>query len=486
MSSSGSMPEASSVGQLPPSAGGDPEAAILSIAIRVGATMLASGAQTRDVEIAISDVAAGLGLEVSAAVTFSTIAVSYVRAGHRPATLLHLVRDREADFSRLAAASLVARRVGAGEMSAAEAERSLDELDTARAPYRPSVAAVAPGASAAASTLLFGGTVVDGLVTLAIALAIQPVLAMIDRSDLPAFFRVAFGALASSLATAALVGLGLPLNGDLVLTGSLLRFLPGYALVSGIRDLLDQSIISGTARLAEAIVLGAGVAGGTAAGLAFVELFGVRLTIETVGTSDWNGLVVALSAFVAVAAFAVRLGVPARIVGQAGLLGMLAWLPFRAIAFPTGWMDPLVATFAITMGVGMAGRVLARRYQTPTALWVVPAILPFLPGLQIVTAMLAESDVDRVVGLLAAAGTAFVIGTGVASGDIVVATVRIFRDEVVPRAIEVASEGVDTLVVTPFERITARRRPGGPGPQPGAEDVKDVDDRPDRGDHTDA
>ena len=433
------------------------EGAILQLAVRVGAMMLASGAQTRDVELAISRVAAGLGLsDVSAAVTFSTIAVSHGRPGHRPSTLLHLVRDREADFSRLATASHVARAVGSGDMDAAEAERRLDELDTARPSYRPSVVAMAPGVSAAASTLLFGGTLLDVGVTLAIALLVQPILAVIDRSDLPSFFRVAIGALASALMTGALVGFGLPLNGGLVLTGSLLRFLPGYALVSGFRDLIDQSIISGTARLAEALLLGAGVAGGTAAGLAFVEIFDVRLTIAVAGPSDWGFVVTAIAALVAVAAYAVRLGDPPSAVWLAAGLGALAWLPFQALAFPSGAVDPLVATFAIAVGVGMVGRILARRLDVPPALWVVPAILPFLPGLQIVTAMLAESDVEQVVGLLGAATTAFAIGAGVASGDILVTTVRRVRDHVIPGAIEAAAGRVDTLVVTPFERILGR------------------------------
>jgi uncharacterized membrane protein YjjP (DUF1212 family) len=433
------------------------EGAILQLAVRIGATMLASGAQTRDVELAISRVAAGLGLsDVSAAVTFSTIAVSHGRPGHRPATLLHLVRDREADFSRLATASQVARAVGSGDMDIAGAERRLDELDTARPSYRPTVIALAPGVSAAASTLLFGGTLLDVGVTLGIALLVQPILAVIDRSDLPSFFRVAIGALASALMTGALVGFGLPLNGGLVLTGSLLRFLPGYALVSGFRDLIDQSIISGTARLAEALLLGAGVAGGTAAGLAFVEIFDVRLTIAVAGPSDWGFVVTAIAALVAVAAYAIRLGDPPSAVWLAAGLGALAWLPFQALAFPAGAIDPLVATFAIAVGVGMAGRILARRLDVPPALWVVPAILPFLPGLQIVTAMLAESDVEQVVGLLGAATTAFAIGAGVASGDILVTTVRRVRDQVIPGAIEAAAGRVDMLVVTPFERILGR------------------------------
>jgi uncharacterized membrane protein YjjP (DUF1212 family) len=317
---------------------------------------------------------------------------------------------------------------------------------------------VAPSASAAASAVLFGGTLVDALITFGIALLVQPVLASIDRSELPAFFRTAFGAFASTVATAALVGIGLDINGGLVLTGSLLRFLPGYALVSGFRDLLDQSIISGTARVAEAILLGAAVAGGVAAGLAAGDVLGIQLSIVASGPTDWGLLTSSIAALIAVGGYAVRLGVPRAVVAQAAGLGALAWVPFQVLAFPAGPVDRMLATLVFTVAIGMVGRILAHRSQAPSALWVVPAVLPFLPGLQIVTALLAESDVDRIVGLLAAAATAFAIGVGVASGDIIVATVRRFRDRVIPSAIEAAVEGVDSFVVVPFEHIVGRRK----------------------------
>ena len=73
--------------------------------------------------------------------------------------------------------------------------------------------------------------------------------------------------------------IGLPIVGGLVLTGSLLRFMPGWALVSGFSDLIDQSIISGSARLAEALLLGAGVAAGTGLALVVAGSFGVEMML---------------------------------------------------------------------------------------------------------------------------------------------------------------------------------------------------------------
>jgi uncharacterized membrane protein YjjB (DUF3815 family) len=196
------------------------------------------------------------------------------------------------------------------------------------------------------------------------------------------------------------------------------------------------------------------------------DVFGVQLSIVAAGSTTWSVIVSLAAAFVAVGAYAVRLGVPGSLVAQAGVLGALAWVPFQIVAAPQGPVDRMIAMFGFTVAVGMIGRVLARRFRAPSSLWVVPAVLPFLPGLQIVTALLAESDLERLVGLLGAAGTAFVIGTGVAAGDVVMTTLRRLRERVIPGAIEAAAGGLDSLVVVPFEQLIGGRGRSGPQEEP--------------------
>jgi len=442
--------------------------------MRIAVTMLGSGAQTGEVESSIGQLARAFGIGgLQAAVSFSMISIShYDRYGEPPTTLLHLVLDRRTDFTRLAAASDLARRIGAGEVDLESAELEVARLDSASRPYSAAVRFAAPGLSAAGSTLMFGGNPLEALTTLAIGLAVQPGLMALDRSGLPPFFRLAVGTALSTILVALLVALGLGINGGLVLAGSLLRFLPGYALVSGFRDLIDGSVVSGTARLAEALLLGAAVAGGTALSLAIASTAGIVLRIVTVGEASWGLPISVAASLVAVGAYALQLDVPRRAVAQAALVGAAGWLLWRATTVPIGALDVSVATLAATTFIGILGRLLARRIGAPAALWVVPAILPFLPGLQLVQAMLANTDAARVSGLLAAAGTAFLVGTGVALGDILVLAIQGVRERVVGPAVEVVSGGVD-LVIAPVERAVGRAR------RSGRESVSSIDTRRD-------
>jgi uncharacterized membrane protein YjjP (DUF1212 family) len=422
--------------------------------------MLASGAQTDDIEDAISTVCVAYGVtNVQSAVTFSTINVSHDEPrARRPTTLVRIVRERRNDFAHLAQAAAFVDAVERNELSLDQAEVAVSDLEQPTWPYPRLIRYLAPPLSATGSTLVFGGSALDAIATLGIALAVQPVLAQMDRSTLPPFFRSVFGAAASTLLVALLVGLDLPVTGGLVLTGSLLGLLPGYALVSGFRDLIDQSIISGTARLAEALLLGAGVAGGTALGIALAENVGVRLSLITTGLVDWSQGVSILAAVLAVGAFAIRLGVPRKYVWQSALLGAFAWIVYLAVAGGGRDIQSSLATFAAALLVGTLGRILARGQRAPSALWVVPAILPLLPGLQIVLALLAPTDQERVAGMVAAATTAFTLGVGVGMGDIIVATLLNVRDRVVGPAVGAAAHAADDFIVAPVERAVGHSR----------------------------
>jgi uncharacterized membrane protein YjjB (DUF3815 family) len=84
-------------------------------------------------------------------------------------------------------------------------------------------------------------------------------------------------------------------------------------------------------------------------------------------------------------------------------------------------------------------------------LWAVPAVLVLLPGLAIVRAKLAPTVTLQVAGLADALLTAFAIGVGVASGDILVSTYWQVREHVLDPVVGAVASGIDTLVTRSSE-----------------------------------
>ncbi len=428
---------------------------VLRLAMRVGVAMLTSGAQTDEVEAAIVATTAGLGLPgVQASVAYSTISISYYASrGTPPATLLHLVRERRTDFGLLAGLSELVDRIHDGELSVAQAEARLVKLQTQPPKYGRAVTFVAPALSAGGATLAFGGDAQEVVATIAIALAVQAVVVPIGHSSIQPFFRTLIVAASATLLVALVAGLAPAISGGLVLTGSLLRFLPGYALLAGFRDLLDQSVLSGMARVAEAVLIAAAIGGGVGIALIVAAGFGVELSLITIGQQSFGWLVSIGAVAVLVGGFAVGNGVPPLAVAQSAAIGAVGWVLYRAGAAPYGPLDPSIVVVISSVTIGILGRLAVGRSAAPTALWVVPAILPLLPGLPLVQAMLAASDEARLAGLVGAATTAFLIGTGVATGDLAVVGFRRFRDGLVAPAVGAVAEGVDTLVIQPAARV---------------------------------
>ncbi|WP_345893981.1 threonine/serine exporter family protein [Nocardioides sp. TF02-7] len=408
---------------------------MLRLVLRLGRLMIASGAQANEVEASLRRVLGAYEAPRAVVmVSYTSLTVSYVAEDSAEAiTAVEAVRRWDPGYHRLVAAAELAEAITRGEVTLTEAEKRLAEAGASPYPYPRWLGFAAPALLSMAVTVMFGGRWYDALATLGIGLAVQPALERIDRSELSAFFRVAVGVSATTVAVVLLVAVGVPIQGGLVLTGSLLRFLPGAVLVAGMRDFLDGALASGTTRLVEVVLLGAAVA--ISAGLVLTggRQLDVHLTITAAGPEVYPLPVLACAGAVAVLFYACQLGVPAGGLAPAALLGCVAVLVTRGIGGGTTDIDPLAGTLLAALVIGATGQALAQRSTKPAALWLVPAILPLLPAPATLIPLLAETESAREALRGQALGTAFCIGVGVAVGSIAVESWSRYRRDAARR-----------------------------------------------------
>ena len=431
---------------------------VIKLVLELGSVLLATGARTADVETTIRSVASSLGApDVQASVTFSSITVSVTPSeDEEPLTVVRLVRQRSSDYTRLAAASSLVRAVHEGRVDLDQAVNELAQIQKLPPPYPVWLLFVASAVSAAGTTVLFGGGLIDAAATLAIGLLAQPLVRRLMRGNIPPFFRVAFStALVTALAVAA-VGLGAPINGGLVVTGGLLRFLPGAALVAGMRDLIEQSIVSGSARLAEALLLAAAVALGATAALAAGGALGVSLTVSTMGGQVWMIPVEMVAAVAACVLYGVQVGIPRFALAGTAAVAAAGWFVYSGLNWTS---DAILATGVSAAVIGVLAGFLARRNRTPATIWVVPATLPLLPGLLLVRGMLAGGGFESLTILATAVATAFILGVGAAGGDIAFQAFRRLDERVMRPimrpAVQALQSGVDLVFGAREERASA-------------------------------
>jgi uncharacterized membrane protein YjjP (DUF1212 family) len=430
----------------------------LAVVIRVGSLLLSSGAATDEVERAMRSIARASGLtNVLAIVQFGTISVSYDPGPDaEPITLIRLARPKT-NYARLTAASDLARRLGNSRMTVDEALDEIGRIEATGEPYPLWVNWLAAAVSAAGATVLFGGGAAEaGAAALATFVA-RPALDWLTSSGLPTFFRNVAGPAIAVVIVLALVMFGFPAVAPVAVTGAIVIFLPGAALTAGMRDLIDGSIVSGTARLFEALLLGAAAGIGANLGLQAADLFGPEVAFGLPPLEGFPIGVQAVAALVACAAFGMQGGVPLRFMLSIGLVGA-AGIVVDQLALLSG-MDAVLATATAAVVIGAVGRWRARSFRTSATIWIGAATLPLLPGRLLVEGLISaqSGDVSQLVGAIL---VGFAIGIGCAFGDVVTSTITEINDAIVqPVVIDPAAGLVDGLIA--HATLPGRRDRGG-------------------------
>lgn len=400
------------------------------LALRLGVLLLTRGAQAQEIETVLRRLMQALGLRGGdAIVTSSSVTVSYVSPDDaETTTAIRAVRDWHYDIAQLTEASALARAMGDRRIDIAAAEAELDRIGVMTSPYPAWLRFAAPALLSAAVALLFGGSIVDMLATFGVGLAVQPAMARIDRSTLPLFFQTVFGVSATAALVIVLAALRLPIDPSLVLTGGLLRFLPGAQLVNGMRDLVARAIMPGAANLAEVVLLGVAIAMSASLVLGLGQrLAGADLGLSTEGGVDWPPPVTVVAGMAAVIAYALQLGLPRVRLSSVAVLGAAVTAIGHGLVPLVARLDGNGRTLMAAFLVGAVGRFLAERKREPAAIWLTPAILPLLPAPATLVPLLAESAAAQESLRGQALTTAFLIGVGVASGDILVSAWRRHR-----------------------------------------------------------
>ncbi len=389
--------------------------AVLALAVQAGDLLLRSGAETARVEATVDILVHAFGFALSDCLVTPTgvyISLDDPRLP-APVTRVHRVHSRGVHYARISAVNDLSRRVREGRLSLPAAQAELDRITAAPDPYPFPLWLAAGATSAAGLAILLGGEVQDVIPAFASTVLVLLVGAGLARSRIPAVFSDFSGALLASGVALALVAAGLPIHADLVIAGGIMKLVPGAALLLAVQDGIAGDLLSSGARGLETLLKAAALASGV--GLVLTQAVHLGLSIPVAGppATVWQIPIQVGAAFVASATYAVSNHVPRFAIVTAGLAGAAGWLANLLIVQvePTA----LTATFLAAFLVGVLSWGFARWQRAPVTLYVLPGMLPLLPGLTIFNGMLALAKTQNVTGLLVLVQAVF-LGGALAAG----------------------------------------------------------------------
>jgi len=234
----------------------------IKLAILAGEIMLSSGAETQRVEDTMLRILVHCGLQSPETLCTSTsIFASGAGADGATITALKRVKVRGGNFDKIARVNELSRNFVQGELSVDDAISLLENISTTP-PYSKILRL---GGSAVVSfcfAYIFGGSVFDSFAAFISAFLMQIPVIFLEKHHVAALLRNMAGGAGGTLCALLLLNAGLGQNIDFIIIGSIMPLVPGVALTNAIRDILDGDLLSGSARILEAVLVAIGIAVG--------------------------------------------------------------------------------------------------------------------------------------------------------------------------------------------------------------------------------
>lgn len=229
---------------------------LVEYTLNLGRQMMECGAEAWRAENTMARIFRAYGLEVQDAHTIATQAAVTVKApdgSHYTSTCMILPDKTGTDLQRLELINAAARAI-------CDQPPDIDKLPLCLYPSGPRWAwreLVGYLLGAGPFAVFFGGTVADGIVAALIAALIYGMEQIRRTHHQHRIIYTVVACFVSGILARLWAGAGLGIHLDMVMIGDVMLFIPGLALVNGVRELFYSDILTGIYRMTEAL-LGAG------------------------------------------------------------------------------------------------------------------------------------------------------------------------------------------------------------------------------------
>ena len=231
---------------------------LLNIAVEMGCQLMASGAEIYRVEESMERLLLAYDLPTAEVFAIPNCIIASVNTpeGH-PITRMRRIASHGTELPPLE-----------------EAEALVMGLSQCPRRHAPWQVLVGHAIAAAFFAPLFGGGVLDTLGALLGGLGVGICLLYGKRLiGSNTFFRTVICSAIASLLSLFLVRIGLGRSLDTVTISVLMLLVPGVALTNAMREIMAGDVVSGLSRTADAILVAAAIALGSAVGLGIAQLF---------------------------------------------------------------------------------------------------------------------------------------------------------------------------------------------------------------------
>ena len=226
---------------------------VLRTALDIGEHILENGGEISRVENTIERIGYALGaIHVEAFAVTTLIAASVRMKDGSYAQQMRRVKNTDVNLYRVEELNRISRELCSGSIDIIEAQEKISHVNHSHELNKYMIT-LGRALICGGFVLFFGGTWRDALVSSVIG----ALMSLVSGGPSEAFNAVSQTAARSFLAGIAsilCVRAGIGDNADLIMIGTIMLLIPGMAVGTSIGDMLGKNIISGTMRLAQALI----------------------------------------------------------------------------------------------------------------------------------------------------------------------------------------------------------------------------------------
>lgn len=353
---------------------------ITSLAIQAGKIVCESSGETYRAEDTIAIVGRSLGadrVEPYVTPTGITVYAEYQDAhGLQRASQAMRIKKRSTNLGKITAINALSRQIALSEDNDyTELANKIENISNLKS-YNNFFSIFIAALSGFVFTLLFAGSLTDAIASAFIGAVMRVVLFLITPLRVSGFITTVIGGSVVSFLAGIFVYLGLDINFGTVNVGTLMYLMPGMAIVIAIRDIIGGDYVSGMARAMEAFVVALSLSVGAATGLL---LFPSAINYNTSVPLLREPLGAFFFAATASATFSFVFEVKNKFhIALAFIAGGVSWL-FYILLINNG-VSTIQACFLGSFSAGLIAEAFALIFKAPSTVFLIPALISFVPG----------------------------------------------------------------------------------------------------------
>lgn len=343
---------------------------ILDVAMEIGVNLLQCGAEIRRVEDTITYICKAYGADAVDVFAIPSLILATIEVkGETYTTKIKRNLDVNTDLFRLEKYNKLSRKICNEKPSLKEVKEEVEVIRNLK-DYNTFLLYLGAVLSAGGFAIFFGGTIRDGIAAGLVSILMFMFLRL-QKKTFNQFVHTLICALIGGFFSVVACWVGLAENPSYVMSGAIMIIIPGLAIGTSIRDIMSNDILSGSVRLFQAIVSSMAIAAG-------FSLFAQFYDGEVVMDANVEWWVILLSSFISTLGFAISFNNKYKhlpIVSIGGVVSCAAYL-FTYIATDDIFISVMVGSMVSTI----MAEILARVLKSPATVFLIPTIIPFVPG----------------------------------------------------------------------------------------------------------